>query len=109
MGLTLKHRYKAYYPIIVPRGELLMSLDMNVNIETGRGTITCHFCSEGTKEAPRILRFLARMVSRYDIVIDSMDFDGTCRFRVLGQVLPAMKAFKAEAKKIRALIDESDK
>ena len=86
-----------------------MSLEMQVNVETGRGTITCHFCNEGTKEAPRILRFLARMMSKHDIVIDSMDFDGTCRFRVVGKVLPAMKAFRTEAMRIRTLIDESDK
>tara|TARA_Y100001938_G_C8020428_1_gene394999 strand:+ start:794 stop:1120 length:327 start_codon:yes stop_codon:yes gene_type:complete len=108
MGLTLKARYKAYHPIIVPRGSN-MSLKMDVDIETGHGRIYAEFCGQAAEEAPRILRFLAKMTDKYSLRVDQLDLDGTCRFRVLGQVMPAMKAFKTEAKKIRALIDESDK
>lgn len=86
-----------------------MSLKMVVDIETGQGSINAEFCGQAAVEAPRILRFLARMNSRYGLRVDQLDLDGTCRIRVLGQVMPAMKAFQTEAKKIRALIDESDK
>jgi hypothetical protein len=86
-----------------------MSLNVNVDIETGHGSINAEFCGQAAQEAPRILRFLARMNSRYGLRVDRLDLDGTCNFRVLGQVMPAIKAFKTEAKKIRSLITESDK
>ena len=86
-----------------------MSLKVNVDIETGHGNIVADFCGQAAAEAPRILRFLARMNSRYGLVVDRLDLDGTCNFRVLGQVMPAIKAFKTEAKKIRLLINETNK
>ena len=86
-----------------------MSLKMNVDIETGHGSINAEFCGQAAEQAPRILRFLARMNSKYGLRVDQLDLDGTCRFRVLGQVMPAMKAFQTEAMKIRALVNESDK
>ena len=86
-----------------------MSLKVNVDIETGHGNIIAEFCGQAAVEAPRILRFLARMNSKYGLVVDRLDLDGTCNFRVLGQVMPAIKAFQTEAKKIRAMINESDK
>jgi len=86
-----------------------MGLEINYDMETGKGRINGEFCSQVAVYQPRILRFLARVTAKYDLVVDSLDFDGVCRFRVMGIVKPASNAFKKEAEKIRALIDEDGK
>ena len=85
-----------------------MGITYTYEIGEGRGNLRVDLCSQGAQFQSQILKFLASLCKDSDMLIDQMDMDGTCTFRIRKVEKRYLNRIEKFAAKLRAVVNKDN-